>query len=182
MRAVALARQLNFEFSCRPEQGGLLQLLAAGRRGGSIGETGSGCGVGIAWLLSGGGDETSIVSVERDIRRAEQAARLFGAYPNVTIINEDWSAILDHGPFDLLILDGGGTGKTIADVAIDPNLALKPFGTVVIDDFTPLVSWPPRHEGKPDAARLHWLEHPALLATEVVVCAEMSTILATRRS
>jgi predicted O-methyltransferase YrrM len=98
MRAVALARQLNFEFSCRPEQGRLLQLLAAGRRGGSIGETGSGCGVGIAWLLSGGGDETSIVSVERNIRRAEQAARLFGAYPNVTIINEYLSAILDTAP------------------------------------------------------------------------------------
>jgi hypothetical protein len=58
---------------------------------------------------------------------------------------------------------------------------LKPFGTLVIDDFTPLASWPPDHDGEVDLARLHWLEHPALLATEVVVCSEMSSIVAVRR-
>lgn len=181
VRAVALAYQMNFEFSCRPEQGRLLQLLAAGRKGGSIAETGSGCGVGLAWLLSGAGHSTSIVSVERDADRAERTARLFSDHANVAVIAGDWTRILERGPFDLLVLDGGGTGKTPGDVAVDPTIALKPFGTIVIDDFTPLTAWPPRHDGRPDAARLHWLQHPDLLATEVVVCDEMSTILATRR-
>lgn len=182
VHAVALAERLNFEFSCRPEQGRLPQLLAAGRGAGSIGETGSGCGVGIAWLLSGAGDATPIVSVERDAERANHTAQLFADHPNVTVLVGDWPVILARGPFDLLVLDGGGTGKTPHDVAVDPKVALKPFGTVVIDDFTPLSGWPPLHEGQPDAARLHWLQHPELLATEIVVCAEMSTILATRRS
>ena len=51
--ALGLARSQGFDCSCRPEQGRLLRLLAAGRRGGLIGETGAGCGVGLSWLLTG---------------------------------------------------------------------------------------------------------------------------------
>ena len=50
-RAVGLARRLGFANSCRPEHGRLLHALAAGA--GTIGETGTGCGVGLAWLASG---------------------------------------------------------------------------------------------------------------------------------
>jgi len=41
---VALARRTGFAFSCRPEQGELLRLLARGVGSGAIGETGTGCG------------------------------------------------------------------------------------------------------------------------------------------
>jgi hypothetical protein len=78
------------------------------------------------------------------------------------------------------VLDGGGTGKTPGDEMVDPRVAVTPFGAIVIDDFTPLVAWPPLHQGETDTARLRWLEHPDLLATEIVVCEEMSTIVATR--
>ena len=54
-------------------------------------------------------------------------------------------------------------------------------GSVVIDDFTPLTEWPPMHEGRPDSARLSWLEHPALLASEVRLAPDLSTIVGTRR-
>ena len=50
-RAVEVARQAGFGPSCRPEQGRLLYALAAGAE--MIGETGTGCGVGLAWLASG---------------------------------------------------------------------------------------------------------------------------------
>ena len=43
-----LARRESFAHSCRPEHGRLLYALAAGA--GTIGETGTGCGVGLAWL------------------------------------------------------------------------------------------------------------------------------------
>jgi Xaa-Pro aminopeptidase len=46
-RAVDLARREGFAHSCRPEHGRLLHALAAGA--GRIGETGTGCGVGLAW-------------------------------------------------------------------------------------------------------------------------------------
>jgi hypothetical protein len=63
-RAVDLARREGFAHSCRPEHGRLLYALAAGA--GTIGETGTGCGVGLAWLASGARPGTRLVSVERD--------------------------------------------------------------------------------------------------------------------
>lgn len=51
----------------------------------------------------------------------------------------------------------------------------------MIDDFTPVTGWPPTYEGSPDPARLGWLEHPRLMATEACVAPDLSTILATRR-
>lgn len=179
--AVGVAREIGFDCSCRPEQGRLLQLLAAGCPGGHIGETGTGCGVGLAWLVSGAAPSTQIVSVERDPERASSARALFGQSDNVTILEGDWSLILTRAPFDLLVLDGGGSGKSPTDTPVSPRDALAPFGRIVIDDFTPLQSWPPTHLGAPDPARLQWLDHPDLLATEIVVCPDMSTIIGTRK-
>jgi hypothetical protein len=51
----------------------------------------------------------------------------------------------------------------------------------VIDDFTPMRTWPPRFAGEVDADRLHWLEHPLLLATEIRLTASASTLIAIRR-
>src|SRR5256885_13837805 len=67
-RAVGLARRVGFANSCRPEHGRLLHALAAGA--GTIGETGTGCGVGLAWLASGARPGTRLVSVEIDTERA----------------------------------------------------------------------------------------------------------------
>ncbi|MDG4788027.1 class I SAM-dependent methyltransferase [Micromonospora sp. WMMD1102] len=176
--AVALAVELDFPNSCRIEQGRLLHALAAGASG-RIGETGTGCGVGLAWLVSGARPGVRVVSVERDAERAERAGKLFAEMPDVTIIRADWTAINDHGPFDLLVVDGGGNGKKGG--AVDPERMLTPGGVLVIDDFTPLREWPPTHEGAPDRARLSWLEHPALLATEIRLAPDLSTVVAVRR-
>ena len=61
-RAVGLARRLSFAHSCRPEHGRLLQALAGGAA--MIGETGTGCGVGLAWLACGAPPGVRLVSVE----------------------------------------------------------------------------------------------------------------------
>src|SRR5581483_8718227 len=84
-QAVSLAKSMEFPFSCRVEQGRLLSVLAAGRRGGVIGETGTGCGVGLAWCLSAVGPETRLFSVERDEARARACQELFAPWPNVTV-------------------------------------------------------------------------------------------------
>jgi predicted O-methyltransferase YrrM len=108
-RAVNIARQDGFDNSCRPEHGRLLCALAAGAD--AIGETGTGYGVGLAWLASGARAGIRIVSVERDATRARQAAELFSGLPQVTVIHADWHAIFPAGPFDLLVLDGGAQGR-----------------------------------------------------------------------
>lgn len=78
--AVDLAVTLGFAHSCRLEQGRLLHALAPGAQT-AIGETGTGCGVGLAWLASAAGTHVRLVSVERDPERARRAAALFATCP-----------------------------------------------------------------------------------------------------
>lgn len=178
--ALALARAHGFPHSCRPEQGRLLHALAGGARV-RIGETGTGLGVGLAWLAAGAGAGVRLYSVERDAARARLAAGVFAGRPEVTVLTGDWRRIAEHGPFDLLVLDGGGQGKAPGDEPADVERLLVPGGTVVVDDFTPATAWPPLHDGAPDLARLHWLEHPALRATELRLAPDLSAVVGTRR-
>jgi predicted O-methyltransferase YrrM len=177
-RAVRLARREGFENSCRPEQGRLLFALAAGAE--AIGETGTGCGVGLAWLASGARPGARLVSIELDARRAALAAELFSGLGQVTVIHGDWRQIYQEGPFDLLVLDGGASGKSGGESA-DPEVLLRPGGIAVIDDLTPARDWPPRFEGQVDAARMHWLTHAGFDAAELRLAPDLAALVATRR-
>ncbi len=176
--AVRLARHAGFANSCRPEHGRLLFALASGAE--VIGETGTGCGVGLAWLASGARSGARLVSVELDAARAALAADLFRDVPQVSVIYGDWREIGQAAPFDLLVLDGGGQGKGSGDPA-DPIGLLRPGGTLVIDDLTPADQWPPRFDGQPDMARMHWLTHPDLTAAELRLAPDLAALIATRR-
>jgi len=187
--AVATAKENNFPYSCAPAQGRLLQVLAAGRDGGRIAETGSGYGAGLAWMLSAVGPSTQLISIERDEGRAEACRTLFADHANVTILQGDWHAIIAHGPFDLVVLDGGGGGKRQNDPPADPTTLLVPGGTVVIDDFhPPAEGWPPATPSGADelgrdvdAARAYWFNHPDLLTTEFRVHPIASAVVGMRR-
>ncbi|WP_354641367.1 O-methyltransferase [Kitasatospora camelliae] len=178
--AVAAAWDAGFGYSCRPEQGRLLRTLAGGARL-RIGESGTGYGVGLAWLAAGARPGVELVSVERDPDRAEAAAELFADTPAVRVLNADWTELYAHGPYDLLVLDGGGQGKD-AGPAADPERLLVPGGVLVVDDFTPSAEWPPVFDGQPDGARLHWLGHPALRAVDLPLAPDLSGVVAVRRA
>jgi len=173
--AAELAERTGFDLSCLPAHGRLLAVLAAGRPGGRIGETGTGAGVGLAWLASAADPSSTLVSIEREPDRAAAARDLFAGTPAVTVLTGDWSELERHGPFDLLALDGGGGGKS-GEEPIDPRRWLVPGGTVVLDDFTPRTTWP-----VDDPPRRHWLEHPDVFTTEVVTGPTSCTLVATLR-
>jgi predicted O-methyltransferase YrrM len=176
--AVRRAREVRFGNACLPEQGRLLEVLARGRAGGRIGETGTGCGVGLAWLASAADPATTLVSVERDPVLAAAADDLFHDWPNVSVLHGDWVAIADWAPFELLVLDAGAK---VDPTRVDPVDLLASGAGLVIDDFSPMAAWPPRFASEVDAARLHWLEHPLLLTTEIRLTASASALVAMRR-
>src|SRR5580658_1589048 len=62
--AIEVASSQGFDHSCAPEQGRLLAVLARGRTGQRIGETGTGCGVGLAWMIDATDESTSFVRVD----------------------------------------------------------------------------------------------------------------------
>ena len=176
--ALESAERLDFPWSCTPETGSLLAVLARGVDRGRIGETGTGAGIGLAWMIDATSPATAIVSVEHDPVLERHARRTFAGRSNVTIVGGDAVRLLDHGPFDLAFLDGGGSGK--AEEPLDPRVLLAVGGVAVIDDLTPWTSWPPSWDGQPDPARLFWHEHPDLATAEVRVSAIESVLLATR--
>src|ERR1700748_3637734 len=78
-RANALAREMGFPLTrheaapggaaaCPPGVGLFLAVLAAGCRGGTIAEAGTGVGVGAAWMASAMPADCTLVTVESDER------------------------------------------------------------------------------------------------------------------
>ena len=177
--AVERAERLNFELCVRPEIGRLLAVLAAGLPDDSVvGETGTGTGAGLAWMVSAANPRVQFVSYEIDRDRAVAAQELFEDLGNVKVVCGDAAGIFERGPFDLLVFDGGpGSGKSGDSAPIDPAAVLRPGGTMTVDDYTPTTTWPPMFGSTVDESRVHWLEHPTLRSTEVRVAADLSVVV-----
>ncbi|MCX5166737.1 O-methyltransferase [Streptomyces antibioticus] len=176
--AERVASEAGFQQGCIPEVGRLLRLAAASKPHGLIAESGTGAGVGTAWLHSGLGAGARLVTVERDEELARRAAEIFADDDRVSVLTGDWRLLERHAPFDVFFCDGGGKRD-------DPGRVvelLAPGGLLVLDDFTPSPHWPPRFGGEVDELRLFYLTHPALEATEVLTTPVSSAIVAARRA
>lgn len=170
-KALALADSQHFEISCAPEVGGLLRLLAAARPGAKVGEIGTGCGVGSAWLLSGMQGTGSLVTVDLDPARAAAAAGVLSEAPQARVIAGDWREIAAHGPFDLLFPDVGPVKRDEPEALLS---MLSPGGVILLDDLTP---------GRPaetDPIRRFWLSDGRLAAAELQVRPSIAVVLAAR--
>ncbi len=142
-----------------------------------MGESGTGHGVGSAWLLSGS-REAELVTVERDFARVKAARAVLAYQPRARVLFGDWSLLAEHGPFDLLFCDGGGKTSDPGGV-ID---LVSEGGLLVMDDFAPSSDWPRRYRGEVDQLRMTYLSHPQLNSVEVSVSVEEVVVLATRVS
>lgn len=135
--AVEVARQQRFELCVHPATGRLLAALAGGVGDGVIGETGTGTGAGVAWMLSTASPTTRIVSIEIDEGRATAAAELFAAHANVTILHGEANELAEHGPFDLLVIDSGAHEEgPLHRSRLDPTAVLRPGGLIFKDEVT----------------------------------------------
>ena len=176
--AVVAARSSAFPLACTPETGRLLQLLAAHLVGGRIGELGTGCGVGTAWLASGMQAGSNLVTVELEPARAAIGRSLFRDRQDVEVLTGDWRLAAPHGPFDLLFSDGGPKREADAPDRLGPML--RTGGLLVLDDYTPESAWTKAQRAlwADDSSRTIWLDNPRWSALELQVAPQMSVILA----
>jgi predicted O-methyltransferase YrrM len=176
-RAHALSRRRGFVSSCRNETGWLLATLAATRTG-TLAESGTGCGVGSAWLRSGMRDEARLVTAEHDSGLVEAVREMFAGDSAVSVLEADWKELAPEAPFSLLFLDVREAKRAGPDLAAT---LVEPGGLVVLDDFTPCATWPPMYQGRVDVTRQQWLTDPRFTTVEVMVAVDASVLIATRR-
>ena len=176
-RAFDVSRRYGYVSFCRNETGRLLATLEA-TRSGTLAEFGTGTGVGTAWLRSGIRDDSHILTAELDPKLAGAAAKIFVDDDRVEVLAADWSTLRDKGPFSLLFLDAHEPKESGADAVAD---LVEPGGVVVLDDFTPCSSWPPVFEGRVDVLRESWLTDERFTTAEIMVAADASVLIATKR-
>jgi len=173
-RALALERELGFTHSSIPEIGRLLHVLAAQHGRARVGELGTGCGVGAAWIVSALPPPVPFVTVELDRTLAEAATGLFAEDENVRVLQGDWHELMPaEAPFDLLFYDGGGKQRPDVD-GEDVVGLLAPGATIVMDDLTP-------GRTTHDVVREFWLNHPEIAALELLTTPQSAAIVGTRR-
>jgi predicted O-methyltransferase YrrM len=166
-RATAVAAESGFELSCDPDVGRFLAVLAAATpTGGRILELGTGCGVGLAWIVHGlePRDDVEVVSIEFDATSVACARRCEWP-PFVSIVEGDALALLpESGMFDLVFADSEGGKWEGLDTTIS---SLRPGGLLLVDDMTPARWASDEHRTKTEAVRTRLLSDPQLVAVEI---------------
>jgi predicted O-methyltransferase YrrM len=161
------------------EVGRLLRVLAGTVRDGLAGEIGTDLAVTGAWIVSGLPAKVPFVTIEIDPRKASFAERVFEGHDSVRVVAGDWHQLLAFGPFSLLLVNVSSAMREPPGQIVD---ALTARGIVVLDGLTPRHAWTAteRERWAVDPVRARWLEHPALLATELTVSSDRALIVATR--
>ena len=140
-------------------------MLAAGKH---CAETGTAFGEGAAAIAA---TARSLVTVEQDAGRAEIAAERLQGLGNVELLVGDWREhLVTRAPYELLFFDAGRAEDSQA--AID---LLADGGLLVKDDLTP-------GRPGPDPVRAFLLDHPQLIAVEVLITPSTAEIVAAKRT
>lgn len=194
-KAMALAGRVGFPLSpygspaeyvgpptaCLPEVGRLLQVFAAGKPGGWLGEQGTGAGIGTAWLISGMSAGARLVSAELNPVFAAAAAELFAEHPDVEIRTGDWRQVMrGEEPFDLLFMDA------LPQSDLEPanwdfiTGLVKVGGQIVMDDLTPVDLWPADWRDFVDRKREFAFANPRVVGAEVRTTPATAALIVTR--
>jgi predicted O-methyltransferase YrrM len=173
------ASKSGFEFSSEAEVGQLMACLAnAVPIGGRILEIGTGCGVGLSWIVHGVGSRTDVevVSVELDPVLAD-TTRGAGWPSWVSIVEGEGADLVGRiGSFDLIFPDapGGKTFKLRRTIS-----ALRPGGFLLVDDMDLTAHEDPDLRDGLALVRERIVTHPDLVSAEFPVAS--GAIVATKR-
>jgi len=173
------ASRSGFELSSEPEVGQLMACLAnAVPVGGRILEIGTGCGVGLSWIVHGLGSRADVEVVSVEIDSAIAASTRSVGWPDwVSIVEGDGAVLVGAiGSFDLIFPDAPGgkifkLRKTIS--------TLRPGGFLLVDDMDLTAHENPELRDGLASVRERIVTHPDLVSAELPVVS--GVIVATKR-
>ena len=147
-----------------PEVQALLRALAAGR---DVAELGAAFGETAALLAE---TARSVVTVEREPKRASVARRRLAGLANVALLEGDaYEELRGRGPFGLVFADGGRPYDWEAILAL-----VEPGGLIVKDDLTP------GRAVEGDDVREFLLRDSRLAGAEILATPELAVVVAAR--
>ena len=132
---LADVERLGFTYSSEPQTGSLLAALAASRPRGRLLELGTGLGYGTAWLLSGMDAQSTLTTIDANIKNSAVAQTHLGGDKRMRFVVRDAGAWLETAPtdeFDLIFADSPEGKYAHLDDALR---ILKPGGLYITDDM-----------------------------------------------
>lgn len=160
------AMEQKFIMSCDLETGSLLRTLVSSKPGGTFLELGTGAGASTLWMVEGMDADSRLISVEMDAH-IQQIAKSVITDERVEFITMDGEEYIRGSldeRFDLIFADTW-PGKYYC---LEETLSMvKPGGYYIIDDLTPVDTWPEGHEEKANQLIQTLRKHHDFLLTEL---------------
>lgn len=125
----------------------LLRTLASSKPSGKFLELGTGTGLSTAWILDGMDDNSSLVSIDNELKFLEIARRFLGNDKRLNLTFTDGGEWVDnnrHQKFDYIFADTWHGKYLLTEEVLS---MLNKGGIYIIDDMLPQLNWPEgRHE------------------------------------
>lgn len=126
----------------------LLRTLASSKPSGKFLELGTGTGLSTAWILDGMDDNSSLVSIDNELKFLEIARRFLGNDKRLNLTFTDGGEWVDnnrHQKFDYIFADTWHGKYLLTEEVLS---MLNKGGIYIIDDMLPQLNWPEGHHEK----------------------------------
>ncbi len=166
----AMSLGLNFNMASEPLTGSLLRTLVRSKPASNFLELGTGTGVSTCWILDGMDADSTLLTVDNDMRVQNIARQALSADLRVQFFHAEGSAFIDQlcqegQTFDFVFADTW-PGKFYY---LDETLRLlKPGALYIVDDLLPQPNWPDDHSSKVAVFLQHMIERQDVMITPLM--------------
>ncbi len=166
----AMSVGLNFNMASEPLTGSLLRTLVRSKPGGRFLELGTGTGISTCWMLDGMDSNSTLLTLDNDMRVQSVARRALGEDSRVQFFHAEGSVFIDElcqegQTFDFIFADTW-PGKFYY---LDETLKLLKSGALyVVDDLLPQSNWADDHSSSVAIFLQHMIERQDLVMTPLM--------------
>jgi predicted O-methyltransferase YrrM len=139
---------LGFTMASEIKTCSLLRTLAASKPSGKFLDMGTGTGLSAAWILDGMDEHSTLTSIDNEIKFQNVAQRFLGNDKRLELVLTDggeWVEKNRHRRFDFIFADTWHGKFLLLEEVLG---MLNKGGLYILDDMTPVSTWPAGHQEK----------------------------------